>query len=159
MLTSTWMPPGPGSCLRDSSKVGLSLGIHTQGQGDSRWVGGWGEGQAELEDKEREGSLECTCTHPHPSASLRGGPQPHTKERGQTAVLSLASGRPVLHNDPFIRLREPWAGVSSDKGGRQPLVPLGGELSPIPAGTQDCAKWRSPGSLLELLHLPGRWRG
>ena len=39
-------------------------------------------------------------------------------------VLSLASGRPAPHNDPFIRLREPWARVSSDKGGRRAPVPL-----------------------------------
>ena len=39
-------------------------------------------------------------------------------------VLSLASGRPAPHNDPFIRLREPWARVSSDKGGRWAPVPL-----------------------------------
>lgn len=44
-------------------------------------------------------------------------------------VLSLASGRPAPHNDPFIRLREPWARVSSDKGGRRAPVPLLGSLS------------------------------
>ena len=66
-------------------------------------------------------------------------------------VLSLASRRPAPHNDPFIRLREPWAGVSSDKGGRRPPVPLLGELGRgggelYLSWTQDHATWRPQGA-------------
>lgn len=51
-------------------------------------------------------------------------------------VLSLASGRPAPHNDPFIRLKEPWAGVSSDKGGRPASCPFGRGAEPHLSWTQ-----------------------
>lgn len=76
--------------------------------------------------KMEKGRRERTCAHPHPAGQPEGRPQPHAREGGQTVVLSLASGRPAPHNDPFIRLREPWAGVSSDKGGRPASCPLAG---------------------------------
>lgn len=73
-------------------------------------------------------------------------------------VLSLASGRPTPHNDPFIRLREPWAGISSDKGGRRPPVPLLGEWGggAYLSRTQGHAKWRPQGSQLKPSICPKR---
>lgn len=70
---------------------------------------------------------ERTCAHPHPVSQPKGRPQPRAREGGQTEVLSLASGRPAPHNDPFIRLREPWVEVSSDKRELPAPCPLLGE--------------------------------
>lgn len=107
------------------------------------WVGvrtGRGPKQVEQfcdgdrEDGEREeGAHLCP---PPPCWPAQGEAPAPAREGGQTVVLSLASGRPAPHNDPFIRLREPWAGVSSDKGGRPASCPLargvgGGASSPI----------------------------
>lgn len=72
---------------------------------------------------------------PPPRRPAQGEAPARAREGGQTVVLSLASGRPAPHNDPFIGRREPCAGVSSDKGGR-PACPLAGGVgvSPIQAG-------------------------
>lgn len=79
-------------------------------------------------------------------------------------VLSLASGRPAPHNDPFIRLREPWARVSSDKGGRRAPVPLlgggvWGGAEPYLSRTQGLATWRPQESAEAPLSAPGRGGG
>lgn len=114
---STRTPPGPDA----HSSPGL--GIPSRGSGGP----GGGRAQGGAAAEQETGGTGGGCTPvptPTPPASLRGGPQPQAKEGGQTEVLSLASGRPAPHNDPFIRLREPWAGVSSDKGGLPPPIPL-----------------------------------
>lgn len=85
------------------------------------------------EDGEREeGAHLCP---PPPRRPARGEAPALAREGGQTVFLSLASGRPAPHNDPFIRLSEPRPGVSSDKGGRPASCPLleewGGGMSPI----------------------------
>lgn len=105
----------------------------------------------------RKGGGSTPVPTPTPPASLRGGPSP-APGRGQTVVLSLASGRPAPHNDPFIKLREPWAGVSSDKGGRPASCPLTGVVGrgaePYLRRTQGHEKWRPQGSQLKPLSLP-----
>lgn len=105
-----------------------------------------------------KGGRERTCAHPHPFGQPEGRPHPRARKRGQTVVLSLASGRPAPHNDPFIRLREPWAGVSSDKGGRPASYPLAGVVGrgaePYLSWTQGHEKWRLQGSQLKPLSLP-----
>lgn len=93
----------------------------------------------------------------------RGEAPAQAREGGQTVVLSLASGRPAPHNDPFIRLREPWAGVSSDKGGRPAFCPLAGGVGgpePYLSRTQGHRNWRPQGSqLTSAPHLPQGERG
>lgn len=97
-----------------------------------------------------KGRRERTCAHPHPASQPKGRPQPRAREGGQTEVLSLASGRPTPHNDPFIRLREPWVEVSSDKRELPASCPLlgewGGGTEPHLSPTPGHAEWRLQGN-------------
>lgn len=121
--------------------------------GQVQWLLLEGDG----EDGERE---ECAhlCPPPSPAGQPEGRPPPRAREGGQMVVLSLASGRPAPHNDPFIMLREPWARVSSDKGGRRAPVPLLGSwggAEPYLSRTQGPATWRPQEPAEALLSAPG----
>lgn len=114
----------------------------------------------QLCDEDREDGEREEAAHlcpPPPCWPAQGGAPALTREGGQTVVLSLASGRPAPHNDPFIRLSEPRPGVSSDKGGRPASCPLSRGVrrgESYLSWTKGHEKWRPQGSQLKPLHCP-----